>query len=139
MVSRRADQLSLAGGNWRPITRAMRARRKNPRAARRSAHCPLRPLFRRRLGRRRGRRQQNTMRRPFLASSARTLTPLSRQSPLGYSAAALTGSMNLAIHLLRRFKFSRYIASNSTGAKEWVEGRLSNASHQALSRGNFSM
>src|SRR5580704_5687146 len=63
---------------------------------------------------------------------------LKRQSP-GYSAATLTGSINCAIHLFRRFKFSRYIASNSAGGKECVEGRLSSASHQALSRGNFSM
>src|ERR1700736_6572200 len=53
-----------------------------------------------------------------------------RQSP-GYSAAALTGSINCAIHLFRRLKLSRYIVSNSAGGKEGVEARSSSASHHA--------
>ena len=58
---------------------------------------------------------------------------------LGYSAAALAGSINRETHLLRRLRPSRYIASNSAAGKECVEGRASSASIHAFSRGYFSM
>jgi branched-chain amino acid transport system permease protein len=66
-------------------------------------------------------------------------SPAPWQSRSGYSAAALAGSTNCETHLFRRLRPSRYMASNSAGSKEWVEGRLINASPHALRRGNFSI
>src|SRR6516165_314905 len=56
-----------------------------------------------------------------------------------YSAATCDAAMNCDTHFFRRLRFSRYIASNSAGGKECVDGRLSSAAPQALSRGNVSM
>src|SRR5579862_4744003 len=73
---------------------------------------------------------------PFLkAQAAPKIEP-----PIGllYSAACAV-SMNCETHILRRFRLARYIASNFSGGKEWVEGRLTRASAQALRRGNFSI
>jgi len=55
-----------------------------------------------------------------------------------YSAAARAGSTNCATHELRFLTLARYIASNSAGGKECVDGRFMIASVQALSRGYFS-
>src|SRR5271168_484432 len=56
-----------------------------------------------------------------------------------YSAAALTGATNCETHLFRRLRPSRYMPSNSAGAKECVEGRLISALPHASKRGNFSI
>ncbi len=67
------------------------------------------------------------------------LCALSPRNRSPYSAATCDAAMNCDTHFFRRLRFSRYIASNSAGGKECVDGRLSSAAPQALSRGNVSI